>query len=133
MRVRAHSGEPSGRERAGRRRRALVALAAYLAALAHLVAVPHVVCEHGDWIEARAPRPSGARALLAVTNVTPSSHEHCAAPALSRVRGGQAPRLNVPEPTGAPPPARPCSAPPRDRRRALLQLAPKQSPPVARS
>ena len=117
---------------------ALLALSGQLAAFAHLVAVEHVACEHGELIDvgvrARTPTAGARReaALWAASLVDRHGHEHCLLGPMRRAPGD----------------VRPCAscagalAQPNHRRLGrdaggvhppipLLLLAPKSSPPTA--
>jgi hypothetical protein len=124
---------PTSSARPGRRALALVALFVYLAGVAHLTIIPHVACaEHGGWVEAPTSAPSATRTVVSVSGLLP--HEHCIAPGLSGVRLGAQLCVSVfrfaADAVGL---AELTWLPARDRRRALLRLAPKGSPPSLRS
>ena len=119
---------------------AAVALLGPLASLAHIVAVQHVACEHGELVEVgpRARGTSRATSLHAGTAITAApaaashGHDHCLLAPMRRDRLGQnvpsaQPVLAVGTPCGAslaeanepPPPI------------GVIVLAPKNSPPTA--
>ncbi len=120
---------------------ALVAFAGQLAGFAHLVAVEHVRCEHGELVEvSRRQLPSSAGAVARSTvdsvgsasDVATHGHEHCllgptrrdhlALHAYHASAAGRAPELRCD--LG---PAACAVAPPIP----IIVLAPKNSPPLA--
>ena len=121
---------------------ALLCLTTQLSIFAHLALVPHATClEHGELVDAASLPPlpltaasdeDSAIAALPLATVTAHAHDHCILSALRRL---PAQLQREAEPNQA----RACSepsAPPRVDQLlpqiiALLDLAPKSSPPAA--